>query len=411
MGEATAAPPTTDLPPTVPPPNEALESAPTWRREPYRVFFPLGVALAWAGVLPWALFALDLAEYRSIYHAIAQVEGFLACFVVGFLFTAIPRRTRTDPPGVLAMLVGIVAPVGTTVCAWQRAWMPSQVFWIVLVFTLIGFAVRRMMSASAGRRPPNGFVWVPIGLLFGLAGSAFIGLQGAQVLESFAWHELGKLLVLQGMLIALIVGVGSMVLPLITCGDAPPDGVATSRDRLVRGGHVLAAAALVGTFVIEVVVERRLGHALRAALILGLLVGVARIARRPTKAGWHRWLVWAAAWAIPTGYALAALFPDEHQHQAGLHLTFIGGFAMMALTIGIHVTLAHGGWTDLVHGRPWQVPLFGGLIAIALVFRAVAAAHRPWVVASLGVAAAAFLLATVAWAALVLPRLRDRPLA
>ena len=51
-------------------------------------------------------------------------------------------------------------------------------------------------------------------------------------------------------------------------------------------------------------------------------------------------MVWLSAWAIPAGYLGAAAEPWAA--QAGLHVVFIGGFALMALSVGIHVSLAHG---------------------------------------------------------------------
>src|SRR5437667_37528 len=94
-----------------------LSSAPICRREPYLLFFPLGALLAWAGVLPWLLFSLgatglygpmfEAIGYRAAFHPVAQVEGFLTCFAVGFLFTFIPRRTGTAPPAAWEMGLGL----------------------------------------------------------------------------------------------------------------------------------------------------------------------------------------------------------------------------------------------------------------------------------------------------------------
>ena len=90
----------------------ASADVPVWRREPYRLLFPLGVVLAWTGVLHWLLLATGvIAEYRSIFHAFAQIEGFMTCFAVGFLFTLIPRRTSTAEPAAWQMAVAMVAPV------------------------------------------------------------------------------------------------------------------------------------------------------------------------------------------------------------------------------------------------------------------------------------------------------------
>ena len=48
------------------------QAAPLWRREPFRVLFPLGALLSRAGVFHWLLFALGVTqEYRSIFHSLA----------------------------------------------------------------------------------------------------------------------------------------------------------------------------------------------------------------------------------------------------------------------------------------------------------------------------------------------------
>ena len=79
--------------------SHALKSAPWYRREPYLVFFPLGIAFSWAGVGHWLLHALGYLEhYRPVYHATTQIEAFLTAFAVGFLMTMIPRRTGSRPP-------------------------------------------------------------------------------------------------------------------------------------------------------------------------------------------------------------------------------------------------------------------------------------------------------------------------
>ena len=55
-----------------------------WCCEPYRVFFPLGLVLAWAGVLHWLLHGLGLlSDYRPVFHSITQIQGFLICFALG----------------------------------------------------------------------------------------------------------------------------------------------------------------------------------------------------------------------------------------------------------------------------------------------------------------------------------------
>lgn len=388
--------------------TEPQTEAPLWRREPYRIFFPLGALLAWAGVLHWLLHSVGLLpHYEPVFHSIAQIQGFMMCFAVGFLLTAIPRRTGTGPPSSRQMIVGLLAPLGTTIAAWYERWVISQAFWIALVLMLIGFAVRRFLSPGAARRPPNSFIWVPLSLAMGVGGSLMIA-AGGMLGQSYFWlHDLGRLFLLQGMFLGLVLGVGGMVLPLVTRAEAPPDAAATSRDHWVRAGHLAAALVLAASFWIEIAWSQVGGLALRAFVALLVLLLSGRINRLPTIPGWHRRLVWLAAWVIPAGYIMAALFPLEI--KAGLHVVFIGGFALMALSVGLHVTLAHGGYTALVSSRPWQVPVFGGLLLAAVVLRALCDFDRARFFLWLGCGATCFLIATIVWGSLVVPRLLREP--
>ncbi len=103
---------------------------PSLRTDPYRIMFPLGWLLAWAGVLHWLLFALGVIDdYRSIFHSMAQIQGFLTCFGIGFLFTFIPRRTGTGPVSWPELAFAVVAPIGTVVCAWFDRYALAQAFW------------------------------------------------------------------------------------------------------------------------------------------------------------------------------------------------------------------------------------------------------------------------------------------
>jgi hypothetical protein len=205
------------------------------------------------------------------------------------------------------------------------------------------------------------------------------------------------------MFLGLIVGLGGMVFPLLTRGEAVADSGSTSGSRLSRAGHVVAALLLAGSFWIESTVSLRAGLALRAVLLVVALITAARLHRRPLLPGAHRRLVWLAGWMLPAGYVLAFLFPE--QKKAGFHVVFIGGFALLALSVALHVTLAHGGQRDLLAGRPWQVPMFGSLLLGAMVLRALVDFDPARFFLWLSSSAALFLAATLFWAWLAVPRL------
>ena len=405
-----------------------IDQAPTWRRHPYRVFFPLGLLLAWAGIAHWLIWSLGgLDESAAIFHSIAQIQGFLMCFLVGFLYTALPRRTQTAPPKAWQMWVGILAPVSTTVLAWFGMIDKSQYPWLILFFTLLFFTLARFRDPKAGRKAPDSFIWIPISLILGLSGTALFALygilakkeEGLNVFADFSRtyvhiHELGGLLLLQGMFLGVIVGVGGMVLPLLTVGDSPPDS--TKSSWWIRAMHVLAAAALVGTMFLEVwdfgerphILIRYLqgrgpAYLLRGLLLLFILLSVAKIWRFPKKEGLHRWLIWISAWMLPVGYLIGSALGNSY--QAGLHLVFIAGFALMVFSVGLHISLAHSGHPDLVSRKNWQVPVFGGLILLSAgvrsLFQLAPANAQLWI----GLSAALFLVATLAWVSLWLKSL------
>ncbi|MFQ5744339.1 MAG: NnrS family protein [Acidobacteriota bacterium] len=382
---------------------DALADASIWRREPYRLLFPAGIVLSWAGISHWLLHATGvLLDYRPIFHAITQIQGFMTCFGVGFLFTMIPRRTGSAPPAGWQVGVALVAPVVTVVAAWSRHWLLSQVAWLMLAATLVGFAVQRFVSGSSRRRPPNNFVWIPLALLMGIAGSVMIGADGWLVYDPW-WHGFGRGLLLQGMFIGLVLGVGGLALPLMTRGAAPADAEATPRELLERAAHLAGGVLLLASFWIETQGSLRPAMLLRGVVILVVLLASAQLWRRPTRQGWNGRLVWGAAWLLPLGYLVASAFPAHY--KASLHISFIGGFALLALAVSTQVTLGHGGYEQLLLGKPWQVLVIGALMMLAIIPRALMELDRARYFGWMAATSILFLAATLVWASFLLPKL------
>ncbi|RMG19333.1 MAG: hypothetical protein D6729_05620 [Deltaproteobacteria bacterium] len=390
-------------------PFGAPEGAPTVGArlcaEPYRLYFPLGFLMVWAGLAPWVLYGAGWAsEYRSIFHAMVQVEGFLTSFALGFLFTMYPRRTGTAPAAPWQIGFGLLAIPAIAVAAFFEHWAVSQTVWIALNGVVLAFLWQRRRGA---RRPPTAFVWLPLAFVISLAGTvatAFGGILGG------AWwwlHGLGLGLVTQGTFLALVVGVGTLVVPLMTRGAGPPDHGARPGDGLRRLAHLLAAGALVVTFWLEVQVSLRLALLLRGGLVALLLLFGASLWRLPARPGITRWSIWLAAWCVPAGYALAALLVDHH--KAGLHLTFIGGFGLMVLAVAAQVVLGHGGYERLKNSAPRRLVAVLLLLLSAVVLRSLMDLDPAHFLRWMVLAAGTFLAGTLAWASLVLPRLGPAP--
>lgn len=380
------------------------ESPPLWRREPYRLLFPLGVVLGQVGVLHWLLYAVGASTtWRSFFHAITLVQGFMLCFALGFLYTFIPRRTGTQGPSAAQLGVSLVLPVLVTASAWAEAWRMSQLCFLVQLAVLLSFVVPRILTPGPGRTVPEGMVWVPLAVAMGAGGS----LLTVVPVEDARWlHALGTSLLLQGLFAGLVLGVGGMLLPVFLHSQ-PPGASTGARRRAKQAAHAVAALLFVASFVLELRVSSALGHAVRAVIVAGVLVAPTRLWRPPSQPGLHRWLIWASGWLLPLGYTVVALRPEFR--TAGLHVVFLGCFALMAMAVSVHVVLAHGGHTQRLHGAPWQVAAVGALVLLAMVSRvlmAYAPMHlRLW----LGGAAAAFLGATLLWELFLVPLTRGEP--
>jgi uncharacterized protein involved in response to NO len=66
-------------------------------KEPFRIFFAIGLILGIVGVSLWPLYYVGLlTAYPGTSHARLMIEGFMASFVIGFLGTAGPRITSTS---------------------------------------------------------------------------------------------------------------------------------------------------------------------------------------------------------------------------------------------------------------------------------------------------------------------------
>jgi uncharacterized protein involved in response to NO len=375
------------------------------RREPHRRLFPLGAGLAVVAVLPFALGGRG-GGALAIFHSVAQIQGFLTCFAVGFLFTWLPRRTRTAPPDDWEMAVALAVPPAAVLCAWGDEPALASWLWLSLLAAALAFTVRRLRGRPARERFPPVLLWVPASLAAGAAGALLVAV-GPRVAPAHpleAW-SIGRGLLVQGFAACLWLGVGGFLLPQLTRGEEPAGVPHPSRRRTLLALHALAIAALLASFPLEVLGDARLGFGLRALVAGGVLVGAARIHRPPLLPGLLRWLVWLAAWLVPVGFALGALGPRFR--GAALHVLFVGGFAQVALAASTLV-LSQGAASERRSRRTRAVPAMAGFLAAAFGARIGAALEVRHVAAWLGVAAFAFLGAVAAWAAVVGPALLAR---
>src|SRR5262249_21503789 len=158
--------------------------------DPYRVFFPLGIILGAMGVSIWPLYYFGITEgYSGRAHAFVQTDGFLYSFIAGFLLTAVPRFTGTEPPsrGVQCVLATIVV-VSAMAFEFQQ-FAVGQTAFVIAHATLIALAVRRFRRRRLD--PPDTFVLAGLGLVCGALGALINAGIALNFIAPF-WDVFGK---------------------------------------------------------------------------------------------------------------------------------------------------------------------------------------------------------------------------
>ena len=166
--------------------------------------------------------------------------------------------------------------------------------------------------------------------------------------------------------------------------------------------HTVLAAAFAATFFVEHLASVVVAYALRATITLAVVIGSLQALQPPTLRGLHRRVAQWSVWMLPVGYLWVAVAPEYR--RAGLHLVFLGCFTVLVLAVSTQVALSHGGRAEPLRRAPWQLVVSCGLVGAALVGRVLLEVDPPHFHLWLGASAAAFLTATVPWAALAMAR-------
>jgi uncharacterized protein involved in response to NO len=375
-------------------------SVPAWRREPFRVFFPLGTVLAWVGIGHWIAYWLGwLSEYSCLSHGMVQVQGFLLAFALGFLLTAVPRRTESAPPSTLAICAAALALVASTVAAFRQAWWLAEGLTIGVVLGAVAFAARRFKAGGGARRPPAAFVLLPMGLASAVVGAVLVA-WGVAPTGPVGALAIGRLLVEQGVFLCLVMGAGALVLPLMSGAAPPPDLGTSPAVRRAAVAYAVAGATVLASLVAEAAGSARVAPIVRGVVVGATLVHGAGVLRPIALPGWNRRVARLAALAVPIGPVLAGILPDYR--VPALHVTFIAGFGLLAIAVATHVTASHLSLPELRDGRARTIAVVAGAILIATAGRVTADATATYF-EHLAAAGAVWIAGTGVWFVRLLP--------
>lgn len=341
----------------------------TLRRNPYRIFFPMGIVAGLLGVGHWALWTMGLpVDNMKLLHLTLQSQGFLAFFVIGFLMTAFPRFSGTDsaalPEIALALIAGLIFLTGEM----MRNWRLSQTGFLLMLAVIPVFGGRRLPHRT--KDVPPSFLLLGFGLLHAFLGGlfSFISNMGETYLYLFL---VGRQMVQIGFLLCMVLGITAKLAPFLMgytaepgCEDGVPRFVLPWKSEINL--HGLIGAILLSTFFIEPS-HPRIAMGLRALLSTLHLLLFAKIGRPLIKKTATIIFFWISCWMIPIGLWSAFLFP--RYRIAALHIIFIGGFSLMIFSFGMLVVLSHSGKAMLLNGKLWALKFVGLMVFLALGFR------------------------------------------
>ncbi len=213
----------------------AAGGSPLWASEPFRVFFPLGLAAGIVGLLLWPLhFAGWWSIYPALQHPRMLIFGFGAAFVYGFLGTAWPRFLEAKALRRWEVFCLVLAWTGSQIAYGMgeiargdaAAFTGGLFFLGVLGFRLLG----------KGREwPPPGFSLAFLAVAMGVA-TLFLWARGIGRDEVAFQHGL-RLVAYQGFSFCRFWGwVRILCAPVRGPGEAPRQGPPPRPRGLACGG-------------------------------------------------------------------------------------------------------------------------------------------------------------------------------
>lgn len=375
-------------------------------KEPFRIFFPAGVAAGVIGVMLWPLhFSGMVSFYPGQAHVRLMVYGFFGAFIFGFLGTALPRMLSARPLGVINVMALIVV-YGVMVAFFSA----GKVLWgdVTLLALLVMF-LGMILPRAACRKdtPPPGFVLVGLAWLCVMTGAVLAVAQTRVELDLF-WVNLQRLLSSQGFVLLPILGIGPFLLPRFFGLESTHDFPETIRPTGLWMRKALLALStglvVIASFVLEARGLFRWGHGVRFAACLFYLALEFPFSKAPRFATALGASLRLAFVILLAGFLMVTLFPE---YRVGLlHLTLVGGFAVITFVVATRVVFGHSGNLQRLKSRNRWLLVSVGIMLFAMATR-ISGDFWPRIMASHYNYGAVLWAAGVAlWAWKVLPKVR-----
>lgn len=371
------------------------------KKDPFRLFFPIGWISSIYGAWLWVSLKVGWTTgFPAEQHSQIMVGGFLLCFIMGFLMTAVPKFTSTEPANFFELLLST-----SIVCSLLWNGFTAETFNLNLsilfgLLFIVFFAIRRFIKRK--NNPPDTFIFIGLALVLGITGISLI-LSSTEIM-------FGRALLFQGMVLSLVLGVGGRLVPGILGWT---EIVMTQRDRyensesffkMVPKINYFGVILFASSFVVEYFLFAELGRVLRAVVVSYIALKYWKLLSLPKKKTVHTFLLWTSCWSIFLGSCIYCVFPSVNT----LHLFYIGGFGLMTYMVASRVTLAHGGSGLDLEAKIFPLSVVGFCILLAGVTRVSVFIVPDSYFNHLAYSAMVWILGLVIWGLIFIPKMFKR---
>ncbi len=339
------------------------------RREPFRVFFPLGIFASVAGVALWPLvYAGWLGFYPGEAHARIMVEGFVGAFAVGFLGTAFPKMIESPPLTRFEIAILVLTTLGCAIAhACGETVVGDACFLATWLLVLVSLVVR--MKCFGKDLPPPGFVLVGLGILAGIAGTIMLLIEKVSAPSMFQF-TLSRLFLYEGFLLGPIIGIGGFLFPrFLHPLECPHHHHQKSWKWRALAGLIVGFLVL-GTYITQALGFVMGSPIVRAVIVTGYLFSQVALFRRESSTGSLVTMLRMAILCLLLGILLSGV--SVIFQTAVKHLLFIGGYGLLVLTIASRVTWGHSGNIKFTRGKQWSLRWVLSFVILAMATRVVA---------------------------------------
>lgn len=301
------------------------------QNEPYRIFFPAGVIYLIWGSLIWLSQLWSNETYPVLAHRYLMLNGFSASFIAGFLMTAVPKFSQTESPRRFEILIFFLFTLTGLLFAYKEKEKVSLIFSALQATTILFFLFRRILKRKVN--PPYSFVFIFAGLILWITSA---------LMSIFSDSEAFKNLHYEGSIAAIILGVGSRLIPGIL---GHVEIVQTQRARYETEKPFLLTVplhfiALIGIFIGSYFMKDPTGIAFRAAVVGVVGLFYWKLPHFPKIRSALTWNIWISCWLIIASFILKAVWPDGLIHAS--HAFFFSGVVLLTFLIATRVVQSHG---------------------------------------------------------------------